>query len=365
MVVLSPKPLRRAGLASVLLAATLGAAPDPPATGYDDCGFGSFEPGRWPASCWRPYGPHSPFNRLVPPDPKPVPNSQAIVDRVLAMGPVADMVVAADTASDWYHPVYYSASTDPLFTVHCTRRWGRCEVEGMQVRIPDPARPAGGADAHLAVVDLANGWEYDFWRVEAKPDGGGTLTVAWGGRTEIDGYGLRSDATAAHFGLLAGIIRAQEMEAGRIDHALFMMVGCTSHRYVYPASGYGADCADQADAPAVGQYFWLSMTDAEIAALDVPEWKKTILRALSRYGAFVGDTGGNEAFTFQFESGSTYTSFGIEDPMAAFAREQTAGVTERDGKYYFDLGSGVDWRKRLRVLAPPARSRPCGQTNGG
>jgi hypothetical protein len=279
--------------------------------------------------------------------------SQAIVDRVLAMGPIADMVVAPPPGSDWYHPVFYSLPTDPIFTVHCTRSWGQCEVEGMTVRIPDAARPADGGDAHLAVVDQASGWEYDFWEVEDKPAGGGTLAVAWGGRTKIDGDGLGSDATAAHFGLLAGVIRAQEMQDGRIDHALFMMVGCTLDQYVYPAAGLAASCSDQTHAPAVGQHFWLDMTDDEIEALDVPNWKKTILRALSRYGAFVGDTGGNEAFTFQFESGSTYTSFGIDDPMVAFARQRTAGVTERGGTFYFDLSSGVDWRNRLRVLGPP------------
>jgi len=331
----------------------------PPATAHVDCGFGGFRAGSWPTSCWRPYGDHSPFNRLVPPDPKLAPNSQAIVDRVLGMGPIADLVVAPDTSSDWYHPVYYSAPTDPLFTVHCTGVWSGCEVEGMQVRIPDPARPASGGDAHLAVVDQAAGWEYDFWHVEDKPMGGGVLSVEWGGRTEIKGDGLASDATAAHFGLLAGAIRAQELNAGRIDHALFMMVGCTSSEYVYPARGHAATCADEANAPATGQYLWLAMTDTEIDTLDMPSWKKTILHALSRHGAFVGDTGGNEAFTFQFESGSTYTSFGMEDAAATFARNQTAGVTEWDGKYYFDLGSGVDWRDRLRVLDPCVAERTC------
>jgi hypothetical protein len=341
--------------AVLLLAASLGAALQLAAGAANgDCGVGTFGGGRWPPSCWRPYGPQSPFNRPVPPDPTPLANSQAIVDRVLAMGPIANMVVAPKTGSDWYHPVFYSLSTDPLFTVHCTRSWGECEVEGMPVHIPDAARPADGGDAHLAVIDQASGWEYDFWQVQDKPAGGGTLTVSWGGRTRIDGDGLGSNATAAHFGLLAGIIRAQEMQDGQIDHALSMGVGCTSHQYVYPASGFALDCADQTDAPAVGQHFWLDMTDAEIDNLDVPDWKRTILRALSRYGAFVGDTGGNEAFTFQFESGSSYTSFGIEDPMVAFARQQTAGITDRDGTYLFDLGSGVDWRNRLRVLAPPA-----------
>ncbi len=289
-------------------------------------------------------------------------NSQAIVDRVLGMGRIADLVVAPDTASDWYHPIYFSVPTDPLFTVRCTRSWGTCEVEGLQVRIPDAARPAGGGDAHLAVVDQATAWEYDFYEVQDKPAGGGVLEVAWGGRTPIKGSGLASDATAAHFGLLAGVIRAPELQAGRIDHALFMMVGCTSDRYVYPAGGYAAACDDPTDAPAVGQLFWLDMTATEIDALDVPAWKRTILHALRRYGAYVGDTGGNEAFTFQFESSTTYTSFGVDDPLAAVARDQAAGVTERDGRYYFDLGSGVDWQGRLRVLDPCVASGSCYRT---
>src|SRR5205085_2260080 len=52
---------------------------------------------------------------------------------------------AADTASDWNHPVYYSSASDPVFTVHCTKSWGTCDPEGMQVHIPDAARAAGGA----------------------------------------------------------------------------------------------------------------------------------------------------------------------------------------------------------------------------
>jgi len=336
------------------------AAGSPPTDVADvGCGYGQFAAGRWPEACWRPYGTGSVFNRVLPSRPKVMANSQAIVDRTLGMGRIADLVVAPDTASDWYHPVYFSAASDPAFTVRCTRPWGTCEVEGMHVQIPDAARPAAGGDAHLAVVDQATGWEYDFFEVQAKPEGGGVLEVGWGGRTPIKGSGLGSDATAAHFGLLAGVIRPQELEAGRIDHALFMMVGCTSDRYVHPATGYAAACDDPTDAPAVGQLFWLDMTAAEIDALDVPAWKKTVLHALRRYGAYVGDTGGNEAFTFQFESSTSYTSFGVEDPFAAVAREQPSGVTERGGRYYFDLGSGVDWRGRLRVLDPCVATRSC------
>ena len=63
----------------------------------------------------------------------------------------------------------------------------------------------------MAVIDQASGWEYDFWQVESKPAGGGTISISWGGRTAIgtaDADGLGSNATAAHFGLAAGVIRA-------------------------------------------------------------------------------------------------------------------------------------------------------------
>lgn len=327
------------------------AVPDHPEASVH-CELGSFRTGRWPPACWRPYGDESPFNRPVPDDPPQLGGSQEIVDAMLDRGPVADLVVAPDTAADWYHPVYYSQPTDPVYTVRCLRDWGTCEVEGMEVRIPSGARPAAGSDGHLAVVDQEAGIEYDFWRVRPLPPDGGTLLVSWGGLTEITGDGLGAGATAAKFGLLAGIIRAPEIRAGRIDHALLATVACTAPSVVYPAQGLAATCDDGAPAPAVGQHIWLDLSHDEIDGLDVPEWKRTILHAFATYGAYVGDTGGNEGFGLHFESGSTYTSFGVEDPLVAFARDQESGVSTRDGRYHFDLGSGIDWHEHLRILDP-------------
>ncbi len=219
----------------------------------------------------------------------------------------------------------------------------------MQVRIPDRARPAGGSDRHLTVVDQRSGWEYDLWEVESKPSGGGELVTGYGGRTRIDGDGLGSDATAAHFGLLAGIIRAEELRRGRIDHALFLVADCDSGEFVYPARGRGAPCEDRTDAPAEGMRFQLDMSDAEIRALDAPRWKRAILRALARYGMFVGDTGGSP-WDLEFESGSTYTSFGYPDRILRYAKR--IGIPrEDDGRYHFDLDEGD------RLAEPPAGGR--------
>jgi hypothetical protein len=321
-----------------------------------DCTFGAFSASNMPGACWRPYSDSSPFNRGVSGAPRLLSNSSAVVGRVTGFGQPQNIVGgSADTPDDWDHPLYYSQSTDPMYTIHCTKSWGTCEIEGMQIRIPNAARAAAGGDGSMGVVDQSGRWEYDFWQVQSKPEGGGTITVSWGGRTQIGtstADGLGSNATAAQFGTAAGVIRPEELEAGLIDHALFMVVYCTNNTYVWPATGpgVGRPCSSvglsNTNAPALGQHFVLNMTDAQIAALAVPQWKKTILTALAHYGAFVGDTG-SSSWRFKVESGSSHTSFGNPDPWVELGRQ--LGVPLYNGDYVFDVKSGVDWSKLVAV----------------
>jgi len=313
-------------------------------------GLGQFGAGAWPPACWRPFAATSPFNRPLDSAPTLAANSQAIVQTVFAAGGPANLVAGdAGTKWDYWHPIYWSKSTDPLYTIDCVESWGTCAIEGMQVRIPSAARPASGGDGHLTVIG-SGGWEYDLWQVRSKPTGGGKLTTSWGGRTRIDGDGLRSGGTAAGYGNAAGLIRAQELAAGKIDHALFLVIKCGTGTRVYPANGNGARCANTTNAPPMGARFQLTMTDAQITALPAPAWKKTILRAMARYGMYFGDTGGS-GVNLQFESGSTYTSFGVEDAMVAYAR-RTGVPRNSEGKYTFNVRDGVDWKRYVRVIAP-------------
>ena len=336
--------------------------------------FGSFGVGNWPDGCWRPYADSSPFNQRLPESPRLASNSSAVVQRLAGWGGPSDLSAGvADTTSDWQHPTYYPKPTDPVFTLHCTQAsWGTCDIEGHRIRIPQQARAAGGADAHMTVIDQATGWEYDLYKYcyqgcasqsqRTLPQGGGDIYFRWGDRTRIDGDGRGTgdsgaSANAGHYGNLAGAIRAQEMERGEINHALFMLVKCDSGQVHYPAGGHGAKCSDPANAPAMGARFQLAMSDSQIDALAVPRWKKTILRAMAHYGMYVGDTGGSP-WDLQFESGSTYTSFGYADRMVAFA--QQAGIPRSSsGRYYFDLSSGVDWQRHLRVVDPCVAQRTC------
>jgi hypothetical protein len=328
---------------------------------------------RAPGSCWRPYSDLSPFNREITPRSRLVARSSRIVRRIVTFGqgPRFEGGIAG-TRDDWGHPVYFSSRSNPVFKVHCARSsgWGPCEVEGASLRIPDAARPAGGGDGHLAVIDRASGWEYDFWQVQQKPAGGGTLTVSYGGKTRIEGrdaMGLGSQATAAGFGLAAGVIRPEEIVGGKIDHALFMVIKCTSGRVIWPATpgSTGRICSSiglsNADAPAMGQRFFLDMDAAQIDALPNPAWQKTILHAMAEYGMYVGDTGGM-GWGVKLQSGSSYTSFGYPDPWESLGRR--FGVPAWDGagdgqtRYLFDLSDAVSWGaklKALRACASPAR----------
>jgi hypothetical protein len=365
----------------------LAASPASAAEQSVRCGLGAFGAGAWPPACWRPYSDGSFFNRPLPARARLIGGSRAASDamvrRILAMGPIPELPVNPDDGGpqpgdggDYFHPLYHAQILDPVYRVRCIKYGGDCEISGMRFRIPARALPASGSDDHMTVIDQASGWEYDLWGVQTVPlpPQGGEVVVDYGGRTRIDGPGggdadSDSDANAAHTGNAGGIIRFEELTAGRIDHALFLMVGCTAERSVFPARGLGGTCeSDVADAPPVGQWLRLDMSDAEIEALGMPAWKTAILRAFARYGGMVGDTGGNEAFGLQLESPMTYRSFGFTDPWIPWALAQDVfgdahvrSRTNDDGElaYALDVAAGVDWKAHLRAIDPCVIERTC------
>jgi len=327
-------------------------------------GWDGFGVGNWPTASWRPYADSSPFNQSAL-GAQVVPSSAGIVSSVLQWGNPGNLVDAAGATNDWAHPTYYAQPTDPIFTLKPLK--GSMVLNGLQIRIPNDAKPAAGGDGHMTVVE-PDGWEYDFWQVQSKPLGGGTLTFNGGGRTRIDGDGRGSFGTAAGFGNLAGMIRAQELAAGHIDHALFIVVKCagkatnygygvtqssntSDSAYVYPATHGASTCGStDPNLPPAGARFRLAMSDAQIAALPGPQWQKTILTALAHYGGYVGDTGGS-GFNFMFEDSTMYTSFGQPDPLAAFAKANN--VPTWNGQYVFHVADNVNWAQYLQVIAPP------------
>jgi hypothetical protein len=325
---------------------------------------------RWP-SCRRPYSSYSPFNRPLGRSPRLAAGSSAIVSRLLKAGPLGAEVVG-DKARDGGVPFYRSRPGDPLYRLHCTRHWGRCELEGAKVRIPAAANPAGvwprqgPSDAHLTVVDPHTLQEYDLWNVSSKRRGGGRLAFGWGGRTSLTGNGLGSGAVAAGYGGMAGVVRAREFVSGRINHALAMVVPCT-RGVVYPARGKGLTCSSaglpEKGAPPMGARFRLALSEQEIESLQLPRSQQGILRALARYGAYVSDTSGAaDQWGFEQESEASYSSFGETDPRIALARRLGYAPLDYnhngEPEYWLPYSGAIDW-SRLQVIAPCAARGSC------
>src|SRR5207248_966266 len=100
----------------------------------------------------------------------------------------------ADTSDDYSKPVFFAQPTDPVVTL---RGSSNSPISGYRINVPHSARPAGGSDHHMTVVE-ADGWEYDFYH--ARAPAAGQLQYENGRRIRIDGDGLQSAATASRFG---------------------------------------------------------------------------------------------------------------------------------------------------------------------
>ena len=317
--------------------------------------FGSFSTGHWPPACWRPYGPSSPFNMPIPGNPTLAPESATIVKyfkrRHWAFQNEGGKFVIHAHGS---RPVYWAQSSDPLIKVNCSGGYP-CQP-GTKLRIPAGAQPEDEWDEHMTVVEQAEGLEYDFWRT-SKPEKG-ELTTSSEGSIPIganSGTGLGGVAEAADLGLLGGLIRAPELEAGKIEHALALVVPCVRSSDVYPSpSSGGGDtlCGRGTAGPHFGNLIQLDMSEAEIAATGAPSWQQTIMKALAKYGAYVVDTSGRREHEMDLvkEDDQSFTSFGYAGEMSSYV--QSHGGTDQL------VGVPIEVSK-LRVINPCVPQGTC------
>jgi hypothetical protein len=331
--------------------------------------FGSFSSSNFPSSCWRPYSSSSPFNRPLPANPTLASDSASIIANLTANnanfeGNTGQFAFTSDAGRDG---VYYSRSSDPTVTIHCTYYWGpgtcsganKINIDGQQIHVPAGAMPQdNGSDMHMTVIDQTNQLEYDFEHATWSPDH--TTLNVWSG-AEISagpnlGSGLGGRATAANTATLAGLITEPELASGTINHALAINLPCTTGA-VFPAQpANGLPCTHEqgqtnpATAAPLGTLFQLNMTDAQIANSGAPTWQKTIMTAMAHYGMYVNDTDGIGNIELEAESDISYTSLGGQPLLANF-------IKAKGGSYYAPLKRWILSGRfiplnRLRVINP-------------
>lgn len=226
----------------------------------------------------------------------------------------------------------------------------------MRLHIPAGAKPQAESDGHMTVVDQAARREYDFWRADAPEHG--QITVAAASSIPIgagSGSGRDGNGEAAHLGLMGGLLRAAELRAGVIEHALAMAVPCEQPSDVWPAPARARGdqgCSGSGAGPHLGSLVQLDMSNGEIAASGAAAWQQTIMRAMARYGIYVVDSNspGNLEMSLIKENDLSFTSFGYPPAMA--------NLIEAIGGGSSLVGVPINVSK-LRVIAPCVPRRAC------
>jgi hypothetical protein len=224
----------------------------------------------------------SPLNRLIPAGTATDPRSGAMIAQLTAE--VEEKGWAIST-KEYTIPLFRAAPTDRATLVRV-----RTRGTTHRVRIPARAFPSPGTDGHMSVIDPRAGCEYDFYRARRLADG------SWEAENfnalPINGTGIypRGLATrASGFANAAGLITAEEMRRGRIEHALvFTMAATRSGGYVPPAT---SSDGTSTSAGAIPEGARLQL-DPALALETLTPWERAIGRALQRYGMYLADTGG-------------------------------------------------------------------------
>ena len=309
-----------AGLLALLAAASVGAASATAQVGR--------APGTTDASGGdqvRPFSDASAWNVPIPASPALDRDSDAMVARL------ARDAGAYALLYDFGTPIYEAAADDRKVAVTCTEPWGRCDLEDRPLRMPADADPNAGSDGAMVVVDRASRTVCDFW--QARRVGGEWLT-SWGTCASLDGDGRgpSGGATGAGVNLLAGVVRTDEIRAGRIEHALsFGTDNACVGTYRYPATKTDG-ASPRGDCIPQGARVQLDPRIDVEAIPGITEGEITVARALQEYGAYARD------------NAAAPMAFAFEKPTDGRDPYPTAGFRWD----YYDMPH-IPW-DRLRVL---------------
>ncbi len=166
--------------------------------------------------------------------------------------------------------------------------------------VPADAPIEGGAasdgDRHVIVVDSTNKMLYEMGN--AYPKNGGTSWEAGAGAVfNLNSNALRrkywTSADAAGLPILPGLVRYEEVAAGKITHAIRFTVSKTRKAFVAPARHY-ASSSRSSSRPPMGMRVRLKKS---FKISGYPRQARVILQAMKDYGLILADNGSNWYFS--------------------------------------------------------------------
>jgi hypothetical protein len=300
---------------TALMCAMMGAAAGCMSDASGASAADEFEVGRVPQALaedqpevWRPFNAQSPWNIAIEAGAAADRESASMIDdwkSSSTFGP--KLGVNKDGFSI---PLFWADANTPKTMVQCQVGGSGFDSEDgtdatASIPMPDAAQPDPLSDRHLLIVDRDKRREWGMWNATHDERG---WQCGVGAEMDLDGDGVRPPAEtnetwytshgprACGFPLIAGLIRPEEIEAGRIDHALVVAYPhIRAGIYTPPASTAQNRVGDEAiktrGIPCGGRIQLDPELDLDSLALSAGA--KVIARALQEYGAFVGDYSGS------------------------------------------------------------------------
>jgi hypothetical protein len=155
--------------------------------------------------------------------------------------------------------------------------------------IPAGVLIEGGGDRHVILYDQAGCKAYELFAAQKRADG--SWHAGSGAVYDLRSNKLRpagwTSADAAGLPILAGLVRYDEVVAGRVDHAIRMTVPTSRNTYLWPGR-HAASSHTDAALPPMGLRMRLKST---VDISKFPPQARAIAEALKRYGAIVADNG--------------------------------------------------------------------------
>ncbi len=255
---------------------------------------------------WRPFSDTSAWNTKLAADPPIDSDNQAMIDDLTTLSQWNFLGI---NIAGFSIPLYWANDSTPQVQVHADLGGeGFVGNNGLDatamVPIPSDAAPDPESDRHMLIVHENRQISWDFFGAEPN---GGAWTCALCATTDLLGSGARPikegnptwytshGARACGFPLIAGLIRVEEMKAGKIDHALVIAYPhIRAGLYTPPASTaqatIGTDAIKSRGIPCGGRIQLDPSLDLD--SLGLTASGKIVATALQEYGAYVGDYSG-------------------------------------------------------------------------
>ncbi len=204
--------------------------------------------------------------------------------------------------ANWSIVVKRAKSTDPM-----AKLVGARNGQTWNIRIPTSTKPTGGSDGHVTIIAADGVTAYDAYKL--KKVSNTHYTAALVVITDLRSSGLVSGVRAAGVPAVAGLIRAHELSAAKIPHALAVAIpgSMLKKGHIWPANRQDTNASTYTGQVPMGSLLAIPGS-VDVNKLGLSREGMALAKALQNYGAYVVDRSGMVSLYCEMDCNPSLTS---------------------------------------------------------